>query len=134
MRVIPSYIHGIFDYVGAIGLIAAPNVLGFADHEAAAWVPRIVGILIFLQAIVTNYELGLIKLLPMKMHLMSDYMVAVLLAASPWIFGFADEQPRVWLPHVVVGITVLLVSLATETEARHRTPSATKSRGRAARA
>ena len=36
-----------------------------------------------------------------------------LLAASPWIFGFADETANVWLPHLVVGIAAIFLGLTT---------------------
>jgi hypothetical protein len=52
------------------------------------------------------------------MHLMNDYIASLLLAASPWIFGFADQPSNVWMPHVVVGILVFVLSLLTETEPR----------------
>src|SRR5947207_8497102 len=40
-----------------------------------------------LEALTTDYELGAIKLIPMKMHLMADYVVAAFLVLSPWLFG-----------------------------------------------
>lgn len=111
--------HGIFDYIGGIALVAAPNIFGFADvGGAAVWVPRIVGIIILLQSICTRYELGLVKVLPMKMHLMNDYVASIFLAASPWIFAFADGPSNQWMPHVVVGILVFVATLMTESKPR----------------
>ena len=122
MRVIPAYVHGIFDYIGAVGLMAVPYIFGFSEMGGpAVWIPRILGLVILVQSLMTDYEVGVIKMLPMKMHLMNDYIAAVFLAASPFLFGFYNEAYTVWLPHVVVGITVLLVSLATETEPRKHT-------------
>ena len=119
MRIIPAFVHGIFDYIGGIALLAAPNLFGFSDvGGAAVWVPRIIGVIVLLQSICTRYEVGLVKLIPMKMHLMNDYIASLLLAASPWIFGFADQPSNVWMPHVVVGILVFVLSLLTETEPR----------------
>jgi hypothetical protein len=36
------------------------------------------------------------------------------LAASPWIFGFADESANVWVPHLVVGIAAVFLGLTTK--------------------
>ena len=36
-----------------------------------------------------------------------------LLAASPWLFGFADESANVWLPHVIVGAAAIFLGLTT---------------------
>jgi hypothetical protein len=119
MRIIPAFVHGIFDYIGGIALLAAPNLFGFADvGGAAVWVPRIIGVIVLLQSIMTNYEVGLVKVLPMKMHLMNDYIASLVLAASPWIFGFADQPSNVWMPHVVVGVAVFILSLLTDPQPR----------------
>ena len=59
-------------------------------------------------------------MLPMKMHLINDYIAAIFLAVSPWLFGFADESRNVWMPHLFAGLAVLLLSLMTEKEPRRR--------------
>jgi len=127
MKIIPTFVHGVADYIGGLVLLVAPNVFGFADvGGAAVWVPRVLGVIVLLQSIMTNYELGLVKILPMKMHLMNDYVAGLVLAASPWIFGFADERTNAWMPHVVVGIAVFLLTLMTERHPRgaHNTAGA----------
>jgi hypothetical protein len=48
----------------------------------------------------TNYELGLVGLIGMPAHLGMDAASGLLLAASPWLFGFSDV---VWAPHLVLG-------------------------------
>ena len=122
MKVIPAFVHGIFDYIGGIALLAAPNLFGFAEMGGAAvWVPRVIGAIVLLQSICTRYEVGLVKILPMKMHLMNDYIASLFLAASPWLFGFNDGPTNSWMPHVVVGILVFVLSLMTETEPRTAT-------------
>lgn len=54
----------------------------------------------------------------MPYHLGFDFVAAALLAASPFLFGFASKPLNVWLPHVVVGITVILVVLVSQTHPR----------------
>ncbi len=120
MKVIPTYIHGIFDYVGGIVLLFAPNIFGFSEMGGAAViVPRVIGALVLMQAVLTDYEVGLLKILPMKVHLMNDYVASIFLALSPWIFGFATQAKNVWMPHFVVGLLVFLLSLMTETAPKH---------------
>jgi cyanate permease len=52
----------------------------------------------------------------MPYHLVIDFLAALFLAASPFIFGFFRDSPNVWLPHLVVGIAVLLVVIVTQTQ------------------
>ncbi|MDB6018868.1 MAG: hypothetical protein JWR19_3357 [Pedosphaera sp.] len=122
MKTIPTYVHGILDYVVGIVLLIAPNLFGFAHLGGApVMVARVVGILVLLQALCTNYELGLFKLIPMRVHLFNDYVAAVFLAISPWLFKFHTEPKNVWVPHLVIGILILLATMMTQTEPRRIT-------------
>jgi hypothetical protein len=112
-QVIPTRIHGVLDYATGLLLIAAPYLLGFADGSAAQWVPMILGVATIGASLMTRYELGVYGLIPMPMHLMLDAGSAVLLIASPWLFGFAD---RVYWPHVVVGVFELVVGALSRTQ------------------
>ena len=103
--------HGVMDYVMGMVLIAAPFVLGFADGGAAMWVPIILGAGALLYSLMTDYELGAIRMIPMPVHLGLDAMSGLLLAASPWLFGFSE---MVWMPHVILGIAEIGAAALTQ--------------------
>jgi hypothetical protein len=108
------------DYaVGAL-LILAPFILGFATGGAAMWVPIILGAAVILYSLLTDYELGLADAISMPTHLALDIGGGVLLAISPWLFGFSDV---VWVPHLLVGLFEIGAGLTTQKtpgERRHR--------------
>ncbi|MFL5586026.1 MAG: hypothetical protein ACJ8DI_00015 [Ktedonobacteraceae bacterium] len=117
-RFLPTSVHGVLDYLVGIALIAAPYLFGFASVGGiAVYLPIILGIGLILYSLITNYELGIpgIKFIPMPYHLVFDFVAAALLAASPFLFGFANKPLNVWLPHLVVGIAVILVVLVSQT-------------------
>jgi hypothetical protein len=115
MKVISTYMHGVLDYVVGFALILAPTLFGFAYLGGpAVTIPRILGIAVVLMALMTRYELGVMKVIPMGAHLSIDYVAGLFLAASPWIFGFADAPANAWVPHVAVGLGVLLVTAMTQ--------------------
>lgn len=118
IRVIPTRVHGILDYLGGLALILAPNIFGFTENDDATWVARIIGIALIVLALLTRYELGVLKVLPMSVHLWIDVLASIFLAASPFLLGFSDEDANVWVPHVVVGLLYLVISLMTETVPR----------------
>ena len=101
MKIISTKAHGVLDYLMGVLLIAAPWLLGFANGTAAQWVPVTLGIIMLVMSLFTNYELGAIKVIPMGFHLGMDVLSGILLAASPWLFGFSDV---VYLPHLILGI------------------------------
>jgi hypothetical protein len=51
----------------------------------------------------------------MPIHLAMDAASGVLLAASPWLFGFAGRGPRYRLPHAFVGASEVLAALTSKT-------------------
>jgi hypothetical protein len=112
MRFIPTRVHGMLDYATGALLIALPYLLGFADGTAAQYIPQILGAGAILYAVFTDYELGLVRAMPMPVHLFLDVASGMLLAASPWLFGFAD---RVWVPHLVLGLFEIGAGLMTRT-------------------
>ena len=116
MRIIPTKIHGILDYVMGLFLIAAPWIFGFARDGAETWVPVILGVSTIFYSLFTNYELGITGKISMKTHLAIDLMSGILLAVSPWLFGFSEY---VYLPHVVLGLTEVVAVLLSKTQPEH---------------
>lgn len=112
MRFIPTRVHGALDYATGLLLVAAPWLLGFANGGAAQWVPVLLGAGTVAASLLTDYEWGVARVIPMPVHLMFDFGTGLLLAASPWLFGFAG---LVFLPHLVVGLFEIVASLVTVT-------------------
>lgn len=103
--------HASLDYIYGGLLAGSPWIYGFNGIQGALWPPVITGLLSIVMGIFTNYEGGFIKIIPFKVHLAIDVLAGIALMASPWILGFADE---VWVPHLLMGLIVLAVTLFTE--------------------
>jgi hypothetical protein len=114
MNIIPRRVHGILDYVVAVLLILSPRIFGFDSAAAEARVPVILGWVTLAYSLLTNYELGLFKVLPFRAHLTIDMIGGLFLAVSPWLFAFSD---RVWGPHLVIGLLEVGAVLMTRTAA-----------------
>jgi hypothetical protein len=112
MRFISSETHGIIDYIYALLLIGAPYVLGFSGGGAPQWTCWLLGFGIIGLALLTDFEAGIIRLIPLPVHLGIDVLGGLLLAVSPWLLGFAD---KVWAPHVVFGLLEAGLALVTRT-------------------
>ncbi len=117
MRIIPTRIHGMLDYLIGVILIAAPWLLGFAAGGAETWVPVLVGAAVILYSLITDYELGAIPMISVPTHLLLDIAGGAFLAVSPWLFGFADF---VFVPHLVVGLLEIGTAAMTERAPRYR--------------
>ena len=113
MRFIPTKFHAPLVYIVGVALIAAPWIFQFTDVTTATVVSIVLGIGLIAYSLFTNYELGVWKVAPMAVHNLIDVVAGGFLAASPWIFGFADESANVWVPFVVVGLAAVFLGLTT---------------------
>lgn len=113
MRFIPTKFHAPLDYVVGVVLIAAPWIFQFSEHTAASVIAVVLGIGLIVYSLLTDYELGVWRVFPMSAHNLIDIVAGVFLAASPFLFGFADESANVWVPHVVVGLAAIGLGLTT---------------------
>jgi len=107
------------DYIGGIVLIGTPWALGLPIGGPETWIPVTIGVLMLGAAMFTDYEFGLVRMIPMPMHLGMDAMLGVVLAISPWMFHF---EQIVWIPHLVVGVAEIGGALMTQTRASRRGP------------
>ena len=112
MKFISTKTHGYLDYLMGALLIASPWIFDFDRGGAETYVPVILGVAALLYSLVTDYELGASPQISMRTHLMLDLGSGVLLALSPWIFGFSDY---VWKPHLILGLLEIGASLFTKT-------------------
>jgi predicted membrane metal-binding protein len=99
---ISTKFHAVLDYVGGIIIVASPWIFGFHDVNAAAmFLPILFGGLQLVMLVFTDHEGGLIRVIPMRIHLFLDMLVGFILMVSPFLYGF---YPYVFLPHVLLGL------------------------------
>jgi hypothetical protein len=101
--------NAIIDYTVAFILFLAPWLLSYSDH-AVAPVSRALGALVLFYSLCTKYDLGVIRFIPLQVHLFLDLGMALLLAAAPIHFA-------IWglpgLMMVVLGIVMGMAALLT---------------------
>lgn len=112
MRFVSTRVHGCLDYTVGLVAMASPYLLGFANGGAAEFLPVALGFAALVYSLFTDYELGGVRAIPMPVHLRLDAASGALLAASPWLFGFAET---VWLPHLTIGLFEIVAALVTRT-------------------
>jgi hypothetical protein len=110
MRFIPTRVHGMADYLTAAATIILPFFFISPETTVACWVLIGTGVVLLASSLLTRYELGLFRAIPMAGHLALDFALGIFLIASPWLFGFADI---VWWPHVLVGLADVGAALFT---------------------
>ena len=103
-RPVDSTLHGIVDYTAATTLLTAfPRMAGIAGTPSARQIRTSAAIHAGYSTI-TDYPLGIVKLLPFQAHLALDALGALALAATPFVTGQFRRGPRQWVPHVALAL------------------------------
>ena len=116
LRVIPTSVHSAVDHVVGPVLIAAPEVLRLPRKSPEGIVPRVNGVVAAVYSNLTDYELSLKNVIPMKVHLALDAMSGAMLATIPLATGARKRGTRHWLPHAMLGAFEVGMALFTEKE------------------
>lgn len=121
MRFLPTTFHAAFDYGLALVLITMPAWL-ILPEGAATNIPASLGTLLLGGSLLTKYEYGVLRLVPLRIHLLLDVVCGAFLAVSPWLFGFVEQYP----PFLLFGIVWIAAALVTHKHAglHYERPSA----------
>ena len=109
-KLIPTRIHGVLDYLTGLALIAIPLLFNWPQPEAMIFM--VLGAAALVYSLITRYELGVFKLLPMPAHLVLDLLSGLALVGAPFL-GFVDDNLRPWF--WAFGLFEIVVALITST-------------------
>ena len=99
-RPIDSTLHGVTDYtVGTLLVTVFPKLAGIEGARSATQI-RTAGAIHAGYSTITDYPLGIVKVLPFRAHLAIDALGAVALAATPFVTGQWKKGRKEWVPHV----------------------------------
>lgn len=101
--------HGVADYLSSATFALAPSLLQMPP--AAATLARSLGASYAGLSLATAYPLGAVKLVPFPTHLAMDAVMAPVLAAAPWLFGFSNNATARNFFLAMAGVTAVVTSL-----------------------
>lgn len=114
MKIISPKIHAILDYVVAIFLIVAPNLIdlsGFATNFSIA-----LGIIHFILTLVTSFKGGVTKLVPFPIHGIIELIVGLTLMVLAFtIFGTSKTDHFYF---ACLGVAIIAVYILTNYKAK----------------
>ncbi len=108
---IPAAVHGLIEYVVGVFFIAAPFIFGYVNGWAVG-ISIAVGVAILAITAATALPTGLVKQIPVSVHLVLDFILAAFLIAAPFLFGFDTESAPLAV-FLVTGVAHLLFTIAT---------------------
>jgi hypothetical protein len=116
MRFVTKTIHAWLDYPVALALIALPFALGLgSSHPLALTISPVIGVAAFFLTVFTDHHLGIIRVLPYKLHLAVDLAVGLLFLALPFVLGFSGlDAAYYWLNGAAVVAVISLSKPSSE--------------------
>lgn len=90
MKIINPRPHGYIDYGAIVLLFLAPSLFAFGG--IAQTICYVVAAAYLGMCLLTAYPLGAYGAIPFTVHGGVEAALAVVFAASPWLFGFAEQS------------------------------------------
>jgi hypothetical protein len=111
LKIISPSLHGVLDYIVDITLISIPLIFNFRDiSDTVFWVSVGIGLSNFLYSLFTVYSRSVVKLIPLKTHLLFDFIAGLILFAMAFILPI---EGFVKLFYIVMGLGIILATLFT---------------------
>jgi hypothetical protein len=122
---IPLNLHAALEPLIAVIIIAAPWIFQFSETTTATVICVIVGVAMLLIGSLTDWRMSLVRLIPLRVHLMGDLVLGAVLVLSPLVFGFSDEGgPTRFM--VIAGVLELMTALMTRWDRLEADPTYTR--------
>jgi hypothetical protein len=116
MRFIPTSVHGAVDHVVGPALVLAPTLLRLGRTSPEGLTARAVGGIESFYSNITDYELSVKNVVPMKVHLALDAAGGAALALVPQLTGARKRGKKHWMPHLAIGALEIGMAAFTKTE------------------
>jgi SPW repeat len=126
---IPLNVHAALEPLIAIVIIAAPWIFGFSDVDSAQTICVVVGVVMLIAGSMTDWRLSLVRLIPLRAHLMTDILLGAVLILSPFVLGFSDQGGATRFT-VIAGVLEIFTALSTRWDPLEAADSAVDHRSR----
>jgi hypothetical protein len=110
VKIIPLRIHGILDYVTVAAFFMIPSL--FALSGTPAYLSYVLALVHFLMTLLTGFQFGIWKIIPIRVHKIVETIVGPALIALPWICRFSDDLAA---RYVFIGAGFVILAVGTMT-------------------
>ncbi len=111
MKIISSKAHGILDYATAAFLLLAPTL--FKMEGNLCTITYILGAVHLTLTVLTDFEVGLVKVIPFRIHGLIEVVVAVGLAALAFWFYNNDNAFGFYF-YMALAVVIMIVFILTD--------------------
>ena len=110
---VPLALHGLVEYGIGVLLIFSSPLFGFDGEPRVAAI--LLGAAVIVLAALSDVPTALMRRIPIGSHIVIDYVLGIVLIASPFIFGFSDDEGALAF-FIVMGLGYLILTAVTRFE------------------
>ena len=107
---VPLALHGLAEYGIGVLLIFSSPLFGFDGEPRVAAI--LLGAAVIVLAALSDMPTALMRRIPIGSHIVIDYVLGIVLIASPFIFGFSDDEGALAF-FIVMGLGYLILTAVT---------------------
>jgi len=112
---IPLLMHASIEPIAAVLLIASSWIFGFSNNGTAQAVTIIIGAIMLVSGAMTDWRLAFARLIPLRVHFMTDLALGAVLVVSPFVFGFSGNGAATRFA-IIFGALEMVTALGTRWE------------------
>lgn len=112
MKILNSRLHGLIDYIVVAFLMVAPTLFELSDLIST--LSYVLGLVHLMLTLFTNFQLGLVKVIPLKRHGLVELVVSIVLMSSPLILDDHVQSAIDKFFFCGLGVVVLLTWAITD--------------------
>jgi hypothetical protein len=111
MKFISPKIHGVLDYLTIVFLAISPSV--FNMKGPGMFLTYTLAVVHLAMTVATNFEMGIFKIIPLKLHAAIELVVSIGLLVAAILFRKADENTSFYF-YLVFSIVLFFVWLVSD--------------------
>jgi hypothetical protein len=111
MKILSPRLHGYLDYLTVLIFVVAPSVVGLTGLPAML-AYTLAGVHLTM-TLLTDFPMGLVKVVPMPLHGWVERLVGPTLVAIPFVLGFSSDIKAMSF-YIAMGVTIIVVGLVTD--------------------
>lgn len=111
MKIISIKNHGYLDYITVVAFALIPIIFGLEGIQA--YLSYALAAIHLLMTLLTDFPLGVAKVVPVKLHKIVEMLVGPVLIIAPWVLGFSGNFTARYV-YIAMGIIIIAVGLLTD--------------------
>ena len=111
MKIISIKNHGFFDYITVLAFALIPMIFGL--EGIPAYLSYALAVIHLSMTLLTAFPLGVVKVIPVKLHKLVETIVGPVLVIVPWVLGFSENLTARYV-YVGMGLIIIAVGFLTD--------------------